>query len=341
MEYNPGIINTKSAMPMNADWNTFVNAQNLQAHADCALMDLSRLGLIRVEGDDARDFLQGQLSNDILDVGAQRGQLSSYNTHKGRMIALLWIFERDGSLYLLLPGERLDAVLKRLRMFVLRAKVTLQDASDELCVMGLSGACLEELLPQIPQQPFGTITHEALTMMRMPDALPRLMAFGPAAVLQELWRQASGSGAVGAENELWTWLNIRAGIPEVLNATAEAFIPQMIHLDRLGGISFTKGCYTGQEVVARMKYLGELKRCMYIARFESATPPVPGDGLYSAEVQSPQGAGRIVTVCADQPGGWIALVVAVISAADNQSLQLGDANGPRLEVREPTYSLTE
>ena len=322
---------------MNSHWNDFIQNQNLLPAPDCALHALDSLGLIQVEGEDARSFLQGQLSNDINKVDAQQAQFTSYNTHKGRMTALMLAFEHEGGLFLQLPRERLEAVLKRLRMFVLRARVELHDASDRLAGMGLSGECVNRLLPEAPKQALERVQLDGLSIIRMPDALPRVMLMGEAEQLMQSWRELSAKGAMPAEENHWWLLNLRAGIPNVFNATAEAFIPQMLNLDRLDGISFTKGCYTGQEVVARMKYLGELKRRMFFARFNSEQAPKPGDALYSAKVQSAQGAGKVVDARSLGEHQWEALVVAVIDAAQQHEMRLWDTNGPKLELQVPPY----
>ncbi|HDY83025.1 MAG TPA: folate-binding protein [Halieaceae bacterium] len=323
------------------NWNDFLQEYHFDqaaAESDCSLAALGSLGLIRVQGEDARDFLQGQLTNDINSVTSEQAQLSAWCTPKGRMLALLLIFQHDGALYLLLPRERIQAVLKRLRMFVLRSKVTLDDVSDELPAIGLGGNCVTELFDDLPAGIFASQQSSGLTVIRFPGTQPRVMIIGEAAPLAAFWQQAANL-ATPVNDHWWPLQNIRAGIPSVHDATAESFIPQMVNLDLLNGISFTKGCYTGQEVVARMKYLGKLKRRMYLAGFESAEPPQPGDKLFSPHSKSAQGAGEIVDVHPAPQGGWKALVVAEISSAEAGDVHLKDAGGPRLTLTAPPYGL--
>ena len=324
---------------MNSDWNSFLTQQgmdNAPSQADCALCDLSDQGLIRVGGEDARDFLQGQLTNDINLVDGSTGQLSALCNPKGRMLACFNIFQRDDHIYLQLPVERLEAILKRLRMFVLRSRVILQDATDELVIIGLSGDCIHKLLSEVPEGAMQQTRVEDLSLIRMPGELPRVQLVGPPQSILAFCKQKAPEATL-VNRDFWALQNIRAGLPSVYNSTAEAFIPQTLNLQLLEGISFTKGCYTGQEVIARMKYLGQLKRRMYVAHFDTDARPAPGDRLYSPSSKSGQGAGQIVDVRPDPAGGYAALVMIQISTAEADDLQLTDDQGARMELGEPPY----
>ena len=276
-------------------WKDFMATQTLSNEpiGDCAITDLSHLGIIRISGEDKWDFLQGQLTNDINAVTPGASQLSSYCSPKGRMLGSFWLFQRGDDLLIQLPKERLAPTLQRLRMFVLRSKVTLSDASDELVRFGLSGDCAPALLDAAPQEPWATTTTGEVTMIRLPGDRPRFDLVGPLSAMTPLWSRVSEKAVVTGP-DFWALMDIRAGLPTVFEETAEAFVPQMANLQLLGGISFTKGCYTGQEVVARMQYLGKLKRRMYLAHVESDTRPRPGDELFAAGSTSGQGAGKVV-----------------------------------------------
>ncbi|RTZ76186.1 MAG: folate-binding protein [Gammaproteobacteria bacterium] len=328
---------------MNQEWSAYLERLKGAARPgvdDCALSSLDDTGLIRVTGEDARDFLQGQLTNDIHQVSPEQGQLSAYCTPKGRMLAIFLVFQRGEALYLQLPRERLDAVLKRLQMFVLRARVKLEDASDDLVVTGLAGGCAEEMQPAPGESSFATLTGEELTRIRIPGTPGRMQLVAPPATMIEQWQRWLDR-AVVADADHWPLLNIRAGLPTIYDATAEAFVPQMCNLDLLHGISFTKGCYTGQEVVARMKYLGQLKRRMFIAQVETETCPAPGEALFSPSSKSAQGAGRVVDARPSPDGnGCEALVVVEITGFEAGDMRLGDENGPALALQEPPYGLT-
>jgi folate-binding protein YgfZ len=319
-------------------WQELVtpNTPLTQAFPECAVTDLSHFGLIRVSGPDLRSFLQGQLTNDINAVTPELAQLSSYCSPKGRMLGSFWIFQRGEHLYLQLPRDRLEAILKRLQMFVMRSQVTLADASSELARFGLAGDCAEALLPFAPAADKASRTHEELTVIRLPGDRPRFEVVGPPDVLAGLWPQiltrAEQTGA-----GFWSLMDIRAGIPNVFEDTVEAFVPQMANLQLVGGVSFTKGCYTGQEVVARMQYLGKLKRRMYRASIDAGQPPARGAEVFSPSSESGQGAGRIVDAAASPDGGYEVLAVLQISSADADDLRLGDADGPALKMLELPY----
>jgi len=304
---------------------------------DCAITDLSHLGLVRVEGDDMRSFLQGQLTNDINAVTATRGQLSSYCSPKGRMLGSFRIFQRGAALYLEAPVERLEPIRKRLSMFVLRSQVTLTDASDELARFGLTGDCAADLLPFVPEGDDDTLTRDDITVLRLPGETARYQVIGPADRLIPLWQSAS-AGARQTGPDFWALMDIRAGIPTVYEDTVEAFVPQMANLQLINGVSFTKGCYTGQEVVARMQYLGKLKRRMYRARIATDSAPRPGTELFSPSSESGQGTGRIVDAAPSPDGGYEVLAVMQISSADADDVRLGDADGPALELLPLPYA---
>ncbi len=282
------------------------------------ICELPELGVIRVSGPDARTFLQGQLTNDIDQVTPDRGQLSAHCTPKGRMLAIFLIFQQGEDLFLVLPRERLPAMLQRLRMFVLRAQVRLEDVSDTLPLHGIGGE-----IDETPGEPWATAEHQGSTWLRLPGPSRWLVA-GPAEGVNALDAQAAPEG-------WWRLMNVRGALPMVYEATAEAWVPQMCNLDLLGGISFSKGCYTGQEVVARMKYLGQLKRRMYRARCSDEAAPKPGDALFSPESKSAQGAGMVVEAAPSPEGGHELLIVTQISLVESGApLHLGAEEGPQL-----------
>lgn len=319
-------------------WQELVTPQAplTEAFPTCAITDLSHFGLIRASGADVRSFLQGQLTNDINQVSPELAQLSSYCSPKGRMLGSFWIFQRGDDLYLQLPGERREAILKRLRMFVLRSQVTLQDASAELARFGVTGDCAMQLLPFVPGAEKASLSREDVTVIRLPGDRPRFEVVGPPAALAGLWSDiVTGATQTGAD--FWSLMDIRAGIPNVFEDTVEAFVPQMANLQLIGGVSFTKGCYTGQEVVARMQYLGKLKRRMYRARIDVSERPAPGSEVFSASSESGQGAGRIVAAAPSPDGGFEVLAVVQISSAEANDLRLTDAAGPVLDLLDLPY----
>ena len=305
------------------------------------LCDLSHYGLISVRGEDAREFLQNQFTNDLRLVDDQASQLSAYCSPKGRIMALFRIIHHADSFYLMLPRELLEPVMKRLQMFVLRSKVVLEDASDAWIRFGYSGPNAErelaDILGGIPAEPDQAVVSGQSGVIRLPGTMPRFLVFSAFDEARDLWTRLSVRAApVGAP--AWRLLDILAGVPEVTAETVEAFVPQMLNLQLINGVSFRKGCYPGQEVVARMQYLGKLKRRMYLAHVDADTPPEPGTALFSDQVDSGQGAGKLVSAAPDPDGGYMVLAVAVIEAAEHGTLRLGAPDGPALETRTLPYA---
>jgi folate-binding protein YgfZ len=338
---------------MNQDWQAFLSARgaavaddgaarfaSAPADADCAVTDLSHLGLIAVGGPEAADFLQGQVSNDVRELSDTHSQLSSHCSPKGRMLANFRLLRIEETIFLVLPRSQMDALLKRLRMFKLRTDATIDDASDALVCCGVIGTCADAALAErfgsLPQGDNDMARAGDAALIRVAGSVPRYLFIGPAADAQALWEGATAAGAAQANPDLWALHDIRSGIPTVVPETADAFVPQMANMQLIDGVSFHKGCYTGQEVVARMQYLGKLKRRMYIAEVDTDTPPKPGDVLSAPGSTSEQGPGRVVDARASAPGHWELLVVAEIAAAEGDGLKLG-ADGPMLQLRAPAY----
>ncbi len=277
-----------------------------QAAAGDILTDLSHLGLIGVGGEDAATFLQGQLTCDVRQVNETCATLGAYLNPKGRALAVFRLSRQSSAYYLSLPRELLDPVLKRLRMFVLRAKVVLEDASDTFLRVGVSGpnagARLAARLGAIPPEVGGVTQVNGLSVLCIHGIQPRFeILSAEIEPMKALWAELSESMIpVGASP--WDLLDILAGVPAVRPETVAAFVPQMLNLQALGGISFTKGCYTGQEIVARTHYLGKLKRRMYRAHVDSDTPPRPGQALHGSGLGEEQDAGTIVAAAPSPKG---------------------------------------
>jgi folate-binding protein YgfZ len=227
-------------------------------------------------------------------------------------------------------------------MYVLRSKVSLSDASSDLMRLGLTGDCASALLqprfPAIPNTANEVVQHAGFTLIRLPGASPRFELLAPAEDLITFW-QAAAEQAIRLGDDFWALQEIRAGVPIIYPATSEAFVPQMTNMQLVDGVSFTKGCYTGQEVVARMQYLGKLKRRMYLAHVSSESQPQPGDELYSAGSTSGQGTGKVVDA-RPANGGYDLLAVIEAGVAESHEICLGE-KGPRLELRQLPYPFPE
>lgn len=331
---------------MNKAWADFLETRNIapdNADVDCALNDLSHFGLIRVEGEDAEQFLQGQFTNDMRQVTENHSNLAGWCTAKGRMLANFRCFRRNDAYYLQTPAENIAGVVRRLGMYVLRSKVSLSDASDELMRMGITGACAEPVLETafdtLPEAANDVTQQGDLSLIRLPGERTRFELIGPAGPLCEIWQAAEGQ-ALRRSDDFWALQEIHAGIPHIYQGTSEAFVPQMANMQLVDGVSFTKGCYTGQEVVARMQYLGKLKRRMYLGHVESETPPRPGDELFASGSTSGQGTGKVVDARPAECGGYDLLAVIEITSAEDDAVCLGQ-NGPRLQLGKLPYPFVE
>ncbi len=302
---------------------------------DNLLMPLGHYRLLRASGDDSGDFLQGQLGNDVRRVDAGHHQLSSYSTPKGRMLALFRLFRRGDDYLLRMPADTLEATLKRLSMFVMRSQVVLGEAND-LAGLGLSGpdatALLETACGGCPCEAGESSQEGDFTILRVPGEQPRFEIYGPCEAIQALSDELA-TQTVSAD--AWPLLEIRAGLPTLHGANVEAFVAQMLNMQLIDGVSFKKGCYPGQEVVARMQYLGKLKRRMYRARVDGPCPAA-GDELFSPDSASGQGAGRVVDA-APAARGCELLLVAEVAVADGGSLHLGSNDGVQLQLLELPY----
>lgn len=342
---------------MNNQWKQFLETQganvsedagasfsNPEAFPPCALFDLSHLGLIRVSGEDAQSFLQGQFTNDTREVSSTRSQLSAYCSPKGRMMANFRLFMHNGDYLLQMPLETHVTVIKRLPMFVLMSKATVSDASDELVSIGVAGDCAASLLQQhfssLPGKTGEAVEENGSSLIRVAGEPARFQLTGQPDSIIKLWQQLAAE-ATPASRDYWRLLDIRAGIPTIYQATSDAFVPQMTNMQQIDGVSFTKGCYTGQEVVARMKYLGKLKRRMYRASVDCEQRPQPGDELFAPDSQSGQGAGKVVDASPSPAGGYELLAVTEIRSFEEGDLHLLGVDGPKLTAESLPYALEE
>jgi folate-binding protein YgfZ len=298
---------------------------------------LSDLGCIRVAGADAVAFLQSQLTNDVAGLGADALQLTGYCTPKGRLLATFQQWRDGDDILLQLPREILVPVLKRLSMFVLRAKAKLTDATAEVECWALLGPGSDDVLRSadiaVPTTPWNATRRDGLLAARLlPAGMDRtLLVARPGALPTALARLPQVVAGT------WWWSEISAAVPTVFAATQEKFVPQMVNLEVLGGVNFRKGCYPGQEVVARSQYLGKLRRRMRVAHAEVAEPPAAGSDVCHSSDAQPVGT---IVMSAAAPGGGVDVLVEVpVERLDAGSLHIGSSAGPRLVVRELPYVL--
>lgn len=302
------------------------------------LADLSAWSLITVRGADAESFLQGQLSNDTKSLaGATR--LAAYCTAQGRMLALFRLFAHDGAIILQTPSSIAEAIVKRLRMFVLRAQVTLS-LDEDLVAIGISGPRAEALartLAGVAPSDGECASTQGISVLRVPGPTPRFQFVSRQAEMRGLWERAAMQDLTPVGSAAWRWLDIVSGMPVVWPETTEAFVPQMLNLDALNGINFKKGCYPGQEIVARTHYLGRLKQRTYLAHLAMGEV-APGDPLYARNFGE-QAAGTVVDALPSPEGGVDLLAVLQISSRDAGDVRARTPDGPALAFRPLPYAL--
>lgn len=312
-----------------------------QMAGENTICDLSEDVMVHVSGDDAEAFLQGQFSNDLLALGIPGSQLNTWSSPKGRVLALFRIV-RDTDGYLIkMPAELAEPILKRLKMFVLRAKVTLQIRSDLVC-LGVSGekvaGGLQQFVPTVPVSVDETSQAQGATVYRVRGDTKRYEVITTVATAVKLWDHFKEFCQAGSDS-VWRLQNIDAGLPSIGASTTDAFVLQMLNLDHLNGVSFKKGCFPGQEVVARMHYLGKLKRRMFRARGslpDGAGLPLPGADVFNQDVGSP--VGKIVDACAVGDGTFRMLLVNAIAATE-QPLFLDKEATRQIELLDLPYSI--
>lgn len=308
------------------------------------IADLSHRALIAVQGADAAKFLQGQLTNDIGAVTDGRSQISAYCSPKGRTLAIFRVFRRGLCIYLALPDSLLQATFERLRKYILMSKVTLV-AEAGLVQMGYSAGPhglqhLAEIIDDLPDTPDSVTLWHDITVIRIPGPHPRFEFIGPEPALKSLWTRLDVHAApVGVA--AWELLDIHAGLPSLAPETVDAFTPQMLNLDLLGGINFKKGCYTGQEIVARTHYLGKLKRRTYRLHCTNEIIPASGTPVFNSAQRSDEAAGSVICAQTDPTGGITLLAVLHTDTVHQGELHLGNNIGPLCTLRDLPYSLEE
>lgn len=296
------------------------------AHAGTILADLSHLGIIGVSGEDSQTFLQGQTTNDVR-LPMERAQHNSLCTPKGRMLASFLLWRNNEGYALQLPAVLQAGIQKRLTMYVLRSKVKVRDAGEESNRLGVAGTDAEQLLQKVigalPTDSLGVAHHDKTTIIRLGPA--RFEVITAIEQGQTLWDELSQEATpVGSAS--WEWLEIQAGIPVILPQTQEQFTPQMANFEAIGGVSFNKGCYTGQEVVARTQYLGKVKRRLYLAHIDSDSAPQPGDEVFGAEPT----AGMVVNAQPAPGGGFDLLAVIPTGSVEAGEVRWKSPAGPAL-----------
>lgn len=338
---------------MNSNWQEFLGAAGacfdnghvgsfgdaegeLKAARDATVMaPLTHLALLECAGEEAKTFLHNQVTSDINHLGADAAQHSAWCSAKGRMLVSFLLFRNGPDYQLQLAADLAPAIQKRLQMYILRAKVKVADLSPRFELIGLSGAQAEAALHEaslpVPQRLLDAAAFADGKVIRL-DAT-RFEVVVSSETAAAVWGALAAS-ARPVGTPAWQWLDIQAGIPLISEATKEEFVPQMANFDQIGGVSFHKGCYPGQEVVARTQYLGKVKRHLY--RIRAAGPVAAGEPIYSPE-NPEHPCGMIANAAPAPEGGYAALAVVQEGFVDAGDLEVGMPGGPRIETQLVSY----
>jgi folate-binding protein YgfZ len=297
------------------------------------MIRLDDLTSLHVTGNDATKFLHAQFTNDLANLAADNWQYSGYCTPKGRSLAFMTIARLDENEFLLiLPAEVSDKVLPRLRMFVMRDDVTITPQDENTTILGILHAVgnLPDLantqvkengkLGRDGENFLLTIDHESGRYLYIGD-------------------ETKIDTDASADRNDWTLADIQSGIPAVVLATQEAYVPQMINLDLIGAVNFKKGCYPGQEIVARVHYLGKIKQRMYVVETDSKEQAQPNDKIYIAD-QPDKAAGTVVQAAMTDSNQFLQVVLQTKAIDEKLDLRLGTVEGEKLTMAVQPYSVT-
>lgn len=329
-------MNAKTA-PNNDSQTLFFPAQGIAR--------LDHLGVIEVSGADNTSFLQGQLTNDVSQLSTTQARFAAFCSAKGRMQASFIVLGREsGDILLICSQDLLAATLKRLSMFVMRAKAKLRDATADYALYGLLGqtAGLSDTDLDAPWQASAI------------DGASVVQLYPAQGIARQLWVAPTGTPAPtgpAVPLDAWQFSEVLSGVATVTVPVVDALVPQMLNYESVGGVSFKKGCYPGQEVVARSQFRGTLKRRAYIVRLDlsapessatgaDAAPMFAGQELYSSQDHS-QPCGVVVQAARSAAGPWFGIVAMQTSAATGAALHLGSAGGAQVNVLDLPYALLE
>lgn len=281
---------------------------------------LGSFGLLRAEGADARAFLHAQLTVDVEQLAADRARRAGWCSAKGRLLATVLLVPAGDGFLLQLSRDLAAPVAKRLAMFILRAKVKVSDVTESWPQYGIwgddAGAGLEALGLRAPEYDLGVTQGNGRIAVRI--GAKRFLVLGGADVVADAGEQD------------WTLEEIRSGRPTVTQATQDQLVPQMANFELIGGVDFRKGCYPGQEIVARAQYRGAVKRRLY--RLRSPVPLTPGQELFSDDLPG-QASGTVMNAAAGE-----ALAVLTIASIEAKAPIRAAAGGEALEVLPLPYA---
>jgi hypothetical protein len=306
-----------------------MDTQKTHSHAHTVLPTgtalLQHLGIIQIEGADAARFIHGLLTQDFSLLGSDAARLAALCSAKGRMLAsFIGYKDANGTVFLLCHRDLIDATIKRLSMFVLRAKASLRNASADYAIYGVLGG--ETMAPWSKRRDTDGTVHIGLYPALGTSRALAIVPTGDTDIIPTV------------SETVWLWSEVRSGVATISAAVADQFVPQMLNYESTGGVNFKKGCYPGQEVVARSQFRGTIKRRGYVVHGEMTMQA--GDGVFSAQ-EPEQAVGTVVQAAVAPNGGFDAIISCQVAAAENQNLHLHSPEGSRLTLLPLEYALLD
>ena len=326
---------------MNTNWIDFLKANNatftdnseiefLQNQQDTSntITAIAHLAIIKVTGKDAVQFLQGQLTCNINDITQSISFFSAFCNAKGRTISTLLILKDADDFLLLLPNELAEKVIAKLQMYILRSDVKLNNVTDELCLIGITGN-ISDLFAHLPETDFA-VTNTSEVFIKLPSNENRFLHISSVDTAKSLWTQLIENNNFSTCNSNnWLYHDILAGIPWLTEDSSEEYIPQMLNIDKLGGVSFNKGCYTGQEIIARTHYLGKTKRELFLAECSPITWQVSETLTITNENE--QAIGKVLSIQSSKQNCKM-LIVIPTSESNSKNLMVNSSNQAKINI---------
>ncbi|MCF6251559.1 MAG: folate-binding protein [Methylococcaceae bacterium] len=309
---------------MNIDWIDFLKSNNATFTDNSEILfsednpinsnsitAIAHLSIISISGKDASQFLQGQLSCNINKLTDSTSFFTAFSNAKGRTISSLLVLKQAENYILILPEELIEKVINKLRMYILRSEVKIKNITDELAIIGVTTN--QDLLPIQPETNF-SINNSSEITIKFPSKDNRFLIVSPVSQAKALWTQLTQNNNLTICNSTsWRYQDISAGIPWLTEATSEQYIPQMLNIDKLGGISFNKGCFTGQEIIARTHYLGKAKRALFLAECNSTA--LLDNDIQIIKDNNEQSTGKVLSL---QSNGQTIRLLIVMPTADSE-----------------------
>lgn len=334
---------------MNSNCKNFLNTQqaSFDANGNIAFPDginagsraiyaLTHLAVVTIAGKDAAKFLQGQCTCDINAISAAHSGFGALCNAKGRAISTFLIAKKDDAFLLILPAVLADTVINTLRRYVLRAAVTLTHGNDAYCLIGISGTTGSITDHPLPADVYGVTQAGSDLIVHFPALPARYLLIASSDSAPAHWTALCATGFNATDTAIWRHLDLDAGIPWLDTDSSEQYIPQMLNLDRLGGIGFNKGCYTGQEVVARTQYLGSVKRRMYYAECAATVQWESSMSIIDLDAGAETAVGKLLAAHRGEQTLHMLLVMQS-SNADSKNLRLQNAEQDKITIKPLTY----